>query len=121
MAAIPGAGVGFPFLGEMSAHCGETAMGCEEPGAQVTLVFGVSVGLARGLGPCSLSEEADLGTGEQQRRSKDEGHVVQRKKEAGFLQVLSVEERLIEKGSSNWEEMSEKCKWEEFEDGGEHS
>lgn len=117
MAAISGAGVGFPFLGEMSAHCGETAMGCEEPGAQVTLVFGESVGLARGLGPWSLSEEADLGTGEQQRRSKDKGH----KKEAGFLQVLSVEEWLLAKGSSNWEEMSQKCKREEFEDGREHS
>lgn len=49
-AAISGAGVGFPFLSEMSAHHGETAMGREEPGAEVALAFGVSVGLARGLG-----------------------------------------------------------------------
>lgn len=51
MAAISGTGVGFPFLGEMSAHCGETAMGCEEPGAQVTGVQCVG-GLSKwGLGP----------------------------------------------------------------------
>lgn len=49
-AAISGAGVGFPFLSEMLAHHGETAMGREEPGAEVALAFGVSVGLARGLG-----------------------------------------------------------------------
>lgn len=47
---ISGAGVGFPFLSEMLAHHGETAMGCKEPEAEVTFVFGVLVGLAKGLG-----------------------------------------------------------------------
>lgn len=46
--AISGAGVGFPFLGEVSAQRCEVAMDCGEPEAEVTLVFGVVVGLAGG-------------------------------------------------------------------------
>lgn len=50
MTAISGAAVGFPFLSEMLARRGETAMGCEEPGMEVTLAFVVWVGLAKCLG-----------------------------------------------------------------------